>query len=240
MSNSPLKVGLYYPDARANVAKLRRCLRKWRMSCHALQPEDLGSLQHGDIDVLLLPGGWYGIDRIPSQDQHVRKCTSENQVMEKAVRRFVRAGGGIVGVCCGAFNVVWMGFIKAEISRTAGMGMHSLEARDGQHPVLAGVLERAHGRTDRRWLPLPVMRWNGPILFPKHPRQMILSYDWEHRLGAVLCAGHGRGRAVAISPHPEMTEHETYDTILHEPLMRVSDVLKNAILWAAGRRVSPR
>jgi hypothetical protein len=147
----------------------------------------------------------------------------------------VREGGGVVGVCCGAFNVVWLGLIEADISRSYGVGLHSLEVVDGRHPIVRGVIERDRGRNDRRWLPLNVVRVSGPIFFPKHPRQMVLSYDWEHRLGAVLAADYGKGRAVAISPHPEMTEHEADTELRNEPLMKASGLLKNALYWSARR-----
>ena len=39
--------------------------------------------------------------------------------MTTAVRRFAAAGGGVVGVCAGAFNVVWLGLIEADPFRAA-------------------------------------------------------------------------------------------------------------------------
>ena len=207
------------------------------MRFHSVWREDLASLKPGDCDVLLLHGGWYGIDRIPGQNQFDRKATPEHRRMANAVRRFVRGGGGVVGVCCGAFNVVWLGLIEAEVSRMQGSGPHALEVADEKHPVVKPILRRAKGRRDRRWL--PVLRWNGPILFPKRREQMLLSYDWEQRLGAVLAGGYGRGRAVAISPHPEMTENERDQSLLNELLMPVSEMLRAALLWSAGRRVNP-
>jgi hypothetical protein len=230
-----LKVGLYLDDPGANVLKFVRALRQWRMSFVSIWREELSQLRPGDVDVLLLHGGWYGIDRVPGQNQGDRKRLPEHQAMATAARRFVSEGGGVVGVCCGAFNVVWLGLIEADISRSYGVGLHSLEVVDGRHPIVRGVIERAKGRKDRRWLPLNVVRVSGPIFFPKHPRQMVLSYDWEHRLGAVLAADYGKGRAVAISPHPEMTEHETDTELRHEPLMKVAGILKNALYWSARR-----
>lgn len=230
-----LRVGLYLNDSSANVLKLVRALRNWEMSFTSIWRDELPRLRPADVDVLLLHGGWYGIDRVPGQNQTDRVQRPEHRGMAAAVRRFVREGGGVVGVCCGAFNVVWLGLIQADISRSYGVGLHSLEVVDGRHPILRGVARRARGRRDRRWLPLTVMRVSGPIFFPRQPRQMILSYDWERRLGAVLAADYGRGRAVAISPHPEMTAQETDTDLRNEPLLPVAGVLKNALYWSAHR-----
>ena len=235
MNKNKLRVGLYIKDPKANVLKFVRCLKEWQMPFTSIYRDELKHLKTGDVDVLLLHGGWYGIDRAPGQNQFDKRELPGDKPRADAVRRFVSAGGGIVGVCCGAFNIVWLGLIEADISRAQGTGMHALEVVDEKHPIARGVLERAKGRKDRKWKPLPILRVSGPILFPKAARQMIFSYDWEHRLGAVLAAPYGKGRAVAISPHPEAAAHETDMEILNESPMKVSLLLKNALRWATGR-----
>jgi hypothetical protein len=232
----PLHVGLYINDPKATILRHVRCLISWGMRFRSVWRGDLAALKPGDCDVLLLHGGWYGIDRVPAQNQGDVRATPENRRMAAAVRRFVREGGGVVGVCCGAFNVVWLGLIEAEISRACGAGMHALEVVDAKHPIAKPVLRRAEGRKDRRWQPVPCMRVNGPIFFPKNKRQMVFSYDWEQRLGAVLAGGYGRGRAVALSPHPEMTGNERDGTVSAEPLLPASGIYRAALLWAAGRK----
>lgn len=238
MSQRRLRVGLYVNDRNATTPRFVRCMQLWNMSFRAVWRDELAALKPGDVDVLLLHGGWYGIDRVPGQNQHEGvERHPEHDAAAAAVRAFVQAGGGVVGVCCGAFNVVWLGLIEADISRTPGAGMHQLEAVAPEHPICAGVVQRAEGRSDRAWRPVPVIRVNGPLLFPKHPDTMILSYDWEHRLGAVLAGSFGRGRAVAMSPHPERTEHDLGADIPGEPLMPCAGLLKNALEWAGGMRV---
>jgi hypothetical protein len=67
---------------------------------------------------------------------------------------------------------------------------------------------------------------------------MIFSYDWEKRLGAVLAADYGKGRAVAISPHPERTESDLgKDIPLSEPLMHAAEILRHALRWSGGREL---
>ena len=239
-NKSRLRVGLYLNDPRANTLRLVRCLQLWNMQYRSIWRDELADLKPGDVDVLLLHGGWYGIDRVPGQNQSDKIQHPENRRMAAAVRTFVRAGGGLVGVCAGAFNVVWLDIIPAEILRMAGAGLHSLEVADERHPIARGVIRRARGRKDRRWNPVPILRLNGPIFCPANPETMVFSYDWERRLGAVLAGGHGQGRAAAISPHPEYTPAEVSvapnNPVAMEPPMPASAILRNALFWAAGRK----
>ena len=236
MSQSPPRVGLYVHDSRADILRLVRCLRAWGLPFTTVRPDALKALKPGAVDVLLLHGGWYGIDREPGMEQHgQQQAGPEHQARADAVRAFVRAGGGIVGLCAGAYNVVWLGLIAADISRTHGVGPHALETVDAAHPIVKGVVEPA-GQAHRAWKPLPVMRVNGPVFFPKHPEQMLMSYDWEHRLGALLAAPAGGGRAAAFSPHPEMREDESgTDNLTEGPLPRAALLLRNALYWSGGR-----
>ncbi len=241
MNTSP-KIGLYINDPQADILPIVRALRAWNLRFEALWRADLRRLKPGDVDVLLLHGGWYGLDREPGMDQHgPQQRGPEHRALAAAVRGFVMTGGGIVGLCCGAYNVIWMDLIEADISRTSGVGPHALETVDGRHPIVKGVVERAVGRRDRAWLPLPVMRIGGPVMFPKHREHMLMSYDWEGRLGAVLAAPCGRGRAVAISPHPERLIGETETGALQTgPLPRCALLLRNALLWSAGADRLPK
>jgi hypothetical protein len=113
-----------------------------------------------------------------------------------------------------------------------------MEVVDEAHPILAGVSVRTQGREDRKWNAIPTLRVNGPIFFPADPGQMVLSYDWEHRMGAVLAAPFGKGRAVAISPHPEYVEGEQpFGPAIDGPLPPAAGLLRNALYWSAGRAV---
>lgn len=231
------RVGVYLHNSGASIERYVRCLKEWQLDFRSVWRDDLPRLGELGIDVLLIHGGWYGIDRQPGQDQHTFESTPEQRAHGDAIRKFVREGGGAVGICAGAYNVVWLGLIEAEISRADGIGMHSLEVTDGEHPLLRGVAERAEGRTDRAWKPIPTIRWNGPIFMDCDPRHRVAAYDWEQRLGAVLAADYGAGRAVAISGHPEMVEEDLTmeGGIATAPRMPCSLILRNALYWAAGR-----
>ena len=238
MPSTPrLRVGLYINDPKATTLRFLRCVQEWGFAFTSVWRDELADLRPGAVDVLLLHGGWYGIDRTPGQNQHPRQATPEHDRRAAAVRSFVAAGGGLVGVCAGAYNVVWLDLIPADISRSQGVGPHALEVVDAAHPLTRGVIVRTEGRTDRQWQPVPVIRMNGPIFFPHRRETMVFSYDWEQRLGAVLAAPYERGRAAAISPHPERADGDLGDAIPATTLAPAALLLRNALLWAAGREV---
>lgn len=232
MRGKRLSVGLYLDSPQANVLRLVRCLRDWDMSFVSVWRDELVSINPGSFDVLLLHGGWYGLNRVPGQEQHQVVAGGQDKRRGASVRKFVKGGGGVVGVCAGAFNVIWLGLVDAEISRTEGVGPHSLDVANEKHPICRGVIKRASGRKDRRWQSVPAIRVNGPVFFPRKKEEMIFSYDWEKRLGAVLASVYGKGRVVAISPHLERTANDLATSIPDEELMASSLILRNAVEWA--------
>lgn len=106
-----LRVGLYRNDPKANVRKFVPYLRQCRMPFRLVHRHDLAAVRPGDFDVLLLHGGWYGIDRIPGQNQSDKHETSKTKDCAPAARRFVRAGDS---------------------------AMHRLELINDRPPILAG------------------------------------------------------------------------------------------------------
>jgi hypothetical protein len=232
MKKKRLKVGVYIHNPSATTLRFFRCMQAWDMDFVSVWRDNLEKIDQFGIDTLLLHGGWYGINRKPGQDQYQVEANDEDRKRGEAVCRFVENGGGIVGVCAGSFNIVWLGLIEADISRAAGAGLHSLEVVDPEHPIAAPVIEKGP-HANRPWCSIPIIRIGGPIFFPKKQNQMIFSYDWEKRLGAVLAAEFGKGRAVAVSPHPERTEHDLdEDVALSHPLMHAAEILHHSLLWS--------
>lgn len=86
MPTPSIRVGLSVNDPKAVVLRHVRCLVNWGMRFHAVLRKDLAALRPGDCDVLLLHGGWYGIDRIPGQDQHRFRTTPAHRKMAEAAR----------------------------------------------------------------------------------------------------------------------------------------------------------
>ncbi|MHC4872899.1 MAG: hypothetical protein ACYTFY_13740 [Planctomycetota bacterium] len=233
----PLKVGLYINDKNATIDRFVRCLRLWNMEFTSVWRNEIASIKPDDFDVLLLHGGWYGIDRVPGQEQHKFKTTKTLKAQGDAVRNFVKRGGGVVGVCCGCYNVVWLGLIEAEMSRMAGVGMHAIEMQSEKHPIVKNAFTKTKGRSDRKWNSLPVMRMSGPMVFPKDKSAILASYDWEGRLGAIVASDYGKGRAVGISPHPERLQDDAGKDMIDGELLPVAKVLYNSLYWAASRKI---
>ncbi|MHC4872053.1 MAG: hypothetical protein ACYTFY_09425 [Planctomycetota bacterium] len=236
MGNS-IKVGLYCHAPETDLRRFERCLNHWGFPYDILHREEFSDLPDKGFDTLLLHGGWYGIDRTPGQNREDFTQNAEQLKRGEILKNYVKDGSGLIGICAGSYNVIWMDFIKAEVSRMDGVGMHSMEVVQSGHPVLRDNVFCTENRSDRLYKNIPVVRFNGPMFFPEEKDSLVLSYDWEQRIGAVLADTFGRGRAAAISPHPERTENDLEDASdpLDEPLMPVADVLKNAILWTAGK-----
>jgi hypothetical protein len=151
------------------------------------------------------------------------------------VLRFVREGGGYVGVCAGAY-LATAGFswsVPLLDARTV-----SRRWRRGR-----GTVEIEATALGRRHLGLPAGRLgvrygNGPVIVPLG-REDLPDYDvwawFRTELAendaprgvmvdspAVAAATCGEGRVVWISPHPEQTKG-------------LEEVLPRAVRWAAGR-----
>ena len=221
-----LSVGLYVRDDNATILNLAKCLRLWDMSFRTIQRDELPSLKPGDVDVVLIHGGWYRID-------------SEEDAA-KALRDFVDAGGGCIGVCCGAFNIGWLGLIEMEHLHIVRMTSWArITARAVRHPILKGVRERNQSGKGLSSL-ITIVYFNGPFMIPAKPSTTVVaSYDQEGHLGAVLADSFGEGRVVAFGPHPEKELIE--DSLTNGgALPRASLMLHNALYWTARRPVPKR
>ena len=222
-----LKVGLYIRGENANIASVVKCLHLWGMSFRTVYREELRALEPGDFDLVYLHGGWYRID-------------SEKPAAD-ALKRFVRTGGGCVGVCCGAFNIGWLDLIEmAQIHLLRMTSWAQIKAQVVRHPILKGVRERNKGDS-RTFSPLiPIVYFNGPFMIPadKSPT-MVASYDNEGCFGAILAGTYGKGRVVAFGPHPEKEMIEN-SLAQNRSLPRAALMLHNALHWAVGRPVPTR
>jgi len=216
-----------YAGKGANPPRLSRLLRRFGFSVSPVQNADLPGLRDQGYDLLYLPGGWYRF-----QPPEIR-----------ALRAFVRQGGGCVGTCAGAYNVAgFIPLIPGQVLRPSLRGRFYMEPQQGAHPILRGVVHRCTRHKHRRWEPIAVTLLGGPFILPKDPATIIASYDAEGTIGALVAAEVGRGRAVAMAPHPEHplaalprsdNRHE------RKPLPQGDTrlIIRNAVLWAARRRV---
>jgi len=186
-----------------------------------LTPLTQDAIQSGEIarfDVLIVPGG-------SASEQGVALGNRGRQ----AVRRFVRDGGGYLGICAGAFlaaaNHEWsLKLINAQAlagtryvpgqgmqkASDRGQGMVQVELTDAGREILHSEL----GRVEMSYT-------GGPILFPANepllPEYVCLAYFrsevWKHPFQkgsmihspAIVAARFGEGTVVLSSAHSETT-----------------------------------
>lgn len=181
-------------------------------------PADMQSGVLNQFDVVLFPGG------SGSKQGKAIGVTGRD-----AVREFVDDGGGIVGVCAGAFlcssHYNWSLHVinTAVFNKTIeipGVGKKSMWYRGGPSDVQMEFSPSARellGREDH----VKVRYQNGPIISKgtntKLPDYIPLAWfrsevsKYEPQKGtmvdtpAIVTAMYGAGRVISISPHPEAT-----------------------------------
>jgi len=189
-----------------------------------LGPEEIRNGALSQFHVLICPGG-----------SGLGQANAIGKDGRERIKQFVENGGGYVGICAGAY-LATSGFtwgLKILNAKTVspkwrrGTGIVKIELTDkgrqllGNHP---GLLDCKYA--------------NGPILGPAEEpslpdydvlavfRSEIAEHDSPKGImvnsPAIVAAACGKGRVIAISPHPEQME----------PLQ---ELVARAIFWAAGR-----
>ena len=186
------------------------------------------------FDVVVFPGG-----------SGSKQAKDLGPAAREAVRNYVRDGGGIVGICAGAYlcsaHYDWsLHVINTRVfnqmETIPNVGRKSMWYRGGPadvmfEPTAAGT--RLLGLSDAA----NVRYQNGPIVSPGKDKNLgdyqILAWfrsevsKYEPQQGtmidtpAIVSAQFGKGRVVSISPHPEATSG-------------LRDIVRNAAKWAAG------
>jgi glutamine amidotransferase-like uncharacterized protein len=171
------------------------------------------------FDVLIFPGG-----RAHKQ----AGALGENAC--KAVKDFIRFGGGYVGICAGGFlasaHYDWsLGLVNTRIltgnREIPGVGIRSMADR-GPGTVQIELTAEGQSIFGDRSAPMDISFSGGPVfLGPKRddlPPTIPLAYystelsNYATQRGtmigtpAIFAAKFGAGRVVAISPHPESTK----------------------------------
>lgn len=212
-----IKVALY--DAGGTGGKGAECLERilgtGGMDVQRVGPEEIGS-QLSQFQLVVFPGG-----------SGSKEAASIGEAGRKQVHDFVEQGGGYVGICAGAY-LATSGFdwgLKILDAKTAsplwkrGTGTVQIELTPEGRKILG----------DRPGL-LDVKYANGPILVPAKrddlPDYQVLAF-FRTELAknntpeglmvnspAIAVGRCGRGRVVAISPHPEQIP-DLEDLVLH-------------------------
>jgi glutamine amidotransferase-like uncharacterized protein len=209
----------------ADPAQVKSCLPKNEFNVSTITTKEIRDDKLADVDVLIHPGG--------SGSGQAKALGDDGR---ERVRRFVRAGGGFVGICAGAY------LASAEYP----WALKLLDARvvDDEHWARGvgnvKLLLPSEGRTalgaDESFTTIHYE--NGPLLGPANRKDIpdfesLATYATEIRENdapkgvmkgtTAIARGHfGKGRVVCFSPHPEKTRgREAY----------VSQMVR----WAAAR-----
>ncbi|NQT37002.1 MAG: succinylglutamate desuccinylase/aspartoacylase family protein [Planctomycetes bacterium] len=201
---------------------------------HHVGPADIRAGVLDQFDVVIFPGG-----------SGSKQAAAIGREGCKAVREFVESGGGYVGICAGAFLATakydWsLALVNANTftgnREIPGVGVKSMWFRgsgkvkmeltdEGKEILgdLSGLVELGYA--------------NGPILSPAGkenlPEYIPLAFfrteisKYEPQKGtmidtpAIVASKFGKGRAIAISPHPEGTAG-------------LESLVRRAVAWVAG------
>jgi len=201
-------------------------------------PKDIKSGVLRPFDVVLFPGGSGG-----KQGRAIGKSGRQT------VRRYVHDGGGIVGICAGAYlcsaDYDWSLHVinTAVYNETVdlpGVGRKSMWYRGGPSKVQLQFTEPGKellGQTGT----VSVRYQNGPIVskgnethLPEYTtlawfRSEVVRYKPQQGTmvdtPALLLADYGKGRVISISPHPEATPG-------------LEQTVVAALRWVSGRSVT--
>ncbi len=186
-----------------------------------LGPPEIQSGALGQFDLVVFPGG-----------SGSRQAAAIEMQGREAVRKFVEAGGGYLGVCAGSYlaasNYSWsLGIVDAKTVDTKngrwrrGEGNVKMEFTPRGRELLGNF----QGEVDVRYA-------NGPIFAPAGLERLSDFETLAHFRSefskngatpgvmvdspAILCGKMGKGRVICISPHPESSD------ALHEVLQRAA------------------
>lgn len=223
-------IGVYTHQTETMTRDLFPVLDHFGFRFRTLDRDELAVLNKDDIDILLLPGGWYLFkDEKPIADN---------------IRSFVEKGGGCIGICSGQINLCQLELIEADLISQQILGPCILNVVDEKHPILQNV-RREKVRRDGSST-VNILCYNGwPMLLksggqqPQRTMEMIASYDIDKKVAAIVAAQYGAGRVVAFSPHPEgatcepgvFRDRDRYPLVYDGIAMGTAQMLSNAIDW---------
>jgi|GEM_PF-1377813 hypothetical protein len=221
-----VRVGMYHGPG-ANHQAMFHYLGVWGFDPKLVSKDQLLSLDQLNIDVLFLPGGWYHF----------------TEEIYAALRAFVEAGGGVVGSCAGSYLVAGdSGLIPARVLNNNIRGRVYMEPQNGTHPILKHVVFPCKRHNQRQWERIAMTQHGGPMIMLQDRSHQVLSYDTGGEITSLAAADRGKGRAVAIAPHPEypLAALPAADTTRdkdrpYDQQGQEWQIVRNAVLWAAHR-----
>lgn len=236
-SEDQLRVGIYDGPGNGRIPSAIRDIVDSApdMTLHHLGAAEMRAEVLEQFDVVVFPGG---------SGSKQSKAIGEDG--RDAVREFVDAGGGYIGVCAGAFlassHFTWsLGLIDSSLFTGAReipeVGRKPMWYRGKVASIDMDITpagQTVFGDVKKQ---VVVQYHNGPILSPTPPPELedyrVLAWFrsenglWEPQSGtmvdtpAIVSGSFGTGRVVSVSPHPEVTQ------ALHP-------IISGSIRWAAG------
>ncbi|HEY3332443.1 MAG TPA: BPL-N domain-containing protein [Capsulimonadaceae bacterium] len=195
-----------------------------------LSPADIQSGKLSDYDVLVQAGGSGG-----AQGKALGPTGRD------AIRAFVKAGGGYIGICGGSYlasaNYDWsLNIINTKVVDREHWARGHGEVKIGLSDDGKKLLGVDSGT-------LPILYWQGPLMAPKNDPTLpsyteLAKFDTEIAENgapkgvmtgttAIAAAPFGEGRVVCFSPHPEKVTGE-------------ASLLNHAVVWAAAAKLAPK
>lgn len=209
-AGSLVRVGIY--DDAAKVSNGPRHLLAFLTPSNGFAAERITSArirdgELADFDVLIMPGG--------SGSQQAARLEEAGR---EQIRSFVRAGGGYVGICAGAYLATtyydWsLGLINARVWDRCHWARGGADVELGMSPAGCRLLDCE---------PSVRVRYNqGPLLVPDNQPdvpgyEVLATFETEVAekgapagamagTHAIIRSMYGRGRVICFSPHPEVT-----------------------------------
>jgi len=206
---------------------------------HHVGPPDVRAGVLDQFDAVIFPGG--------SGSKQAAALGAEGR---QRVRKFVASGGGYVGICAGAYLATarydWsLALVNAKTftgkRHIPGVGEKSMWFR-GRGNVKMELTEEGKAILGDLKGPVEIRYANGPILSPADMEELppyvplavfrteISKYEPQEGTmidtPAIVAAAFGKGRVMAISPHPESVEG-------------LQSLVRRAVRWSATRNPTP-
>ncbi len=221
------RVAVYRGPKNVSGERVAAALRKLRIPFAFVGPEDVEAGRLVEFAAVVLPGG----HSIALGAAGVRE-----------VKRFVASGGGLLGICAGAQFAMRTRLIPARWQPLRAAGIFDMRVV-ARHAVSRGYAVAGRHPKGKPWRytnrgRVRVRYCNGGILRPGKAAVTVVSFDEAGAMGAIVAGRFGRGRVVAITPHPESTPAPKDCGTFASDADRSQEPLKlfaNAVRFLAGR-----
>jgi hypothetical protein len=220
-----IRVAIYADDGAATKPKVGQCLPgKMGFYVERISAEDIRNGALDDFDVVIHPGG-----------SGSKQAAALGEEGRKQVRRFVKRGGGFIGICAGSYlasaNYPWsLGLLDARVVDREHWARGGGEVKLRLPPAGQSAFEH-----DEDFVTIQYMQ--GPLLAPAKKKtlpdyEQLAAFETEVAKNgaprgvmkgttAIARGQFGTGRVVCFSPHPEKTPG-------------LGSFVRQAVRWAAA------